>query len=471
MLTKINVKNIIIFVGISLIVVFFGLFIPIFIDLFSEKPALLFALPVVMIFFMLLIFARNFLFLAVLLCRSFLDPIFSLTKLGDKTTGMGLGGVVNILVIGLAVIAVQKQPFSVLKISAKVWGVFLAAMLMSIFTAPVMMGAIKLNLNIISYVAIFTLPFTLIKSREDFSYWMKVLLFSSLVPVLYGYFQIITHSGFKSLHTEEGFRIESTLIHPNIFAFYLVMMITLLYGFVGSSMVKLPNYIRRTLPLYVVAMLVLVVFTKTRSAWAACLMYFLLYGALYDRRLLILAMISPLFGLLMPEVRERLMDINNGGEYVQYGRLDSYTWRKVLWQHALEWMDPVRYLFGYGGNSFAYYSNLFGGSGLEAHSVFIQLLFETGIAGFTGFLWLIGICFYKIKSFFNVDKVTSFTVVLLLIEYTLFSYSDNMLDYLAYNWYFWFTIGAVFALGISEEKVKVSTSESSVRHKNIIFLR
>jgi hypothetical protein len=32
-----------------------------------------------------------------------------------------------------------------------------------------------------------------------------------------------------------------------------------------------------------------------------------------------------------------------------------------------------------------------------------------------------------------------------LIEYLFFAFSDNMLDYLAFNWYYWFFIGAACA--------------------------
>jgi len=36
-----------------------------------------------------------------------------------------------------------------------------------------------------------------------------------------------------------------------------------------------------------------------------------------------------------------------------------------------------------------------------------------------------------------------FISISLIFEYLMFSYSDNMMYYLNYNWYFWFFMGAV----------------------------
>ncbi len=474
MLFQINIKNIIISFIILLVVIFLGMFIPGFVDIFSEKKAVLFVFPIMIIFVMLLVFARDFLFLMVLLCRSFLDPVFELTKLGGRNSGFGLGGVVNILVIGLAVFAIQKKPYPALDITSKVWGGFLLVVLLSMFLAPSFVGAIKFNFNIFSYIAIFAFPFTLIKSREDFIYWIKIILLSSIVPVLFGYYELVRHSPGIHSNAIEGFRIESTFGHPNIFAFYLVFMATLIYGAINTKMINLTQKMRRFLMAYIVIMLILLVFTKTRSAWVGCFVYFMFYGLCYDRRLLFFVLIvAPCMSLFVPEIRDRLMDINIGGEYLQYGRLDSYTWRKQLWQHSIEWMQPSRYLLGYGGNSFRYYSGLFGGLGMDAHSVFIQLIFETGFIGLLAFSWALVMIAYRVIRNYVIDRIVRFTILQLLLQYVMFSYSDNMLDYLLYNWYLWFVIGAALSLGLVEQNAtRCTDSEVNIaRQKKVIFLR
>lgn len=37
----------------------------------------------------------------------------------------------------------------------------------------------------------------------------------------------------------------------------------------------------------------------------------------------------------------------------------------------------------------------------------------------------------------------------MLLEYLVVSYSDNMLDYLAFNWYFWFVMGTACAVAVA----------------------
>jgi len=41
---------------------------------------------------------------------------------------------------------------------------------------------------------------------------------------------------------------------------------------------------------------------------------------------------------------------------------------------------------------------------------------------------------------------------MLLCQYGLLAYSDNMLSYLAFNWYFWFVLGATYSIAYHDKK-------------------
>ncbi len=430
-----------------------GMVISVFTGLIGNHVGLLLALPGAVLMLLLFFFSRNFLFLLVILFRSMLDPVFDTTKFTVGGGGIGVGAVVNALVIAIALIAIFQQPFPALRYLRNTWGFFLAALLVAIFGAPVLGGALKINWDIFSYAAIFILPFFLVKSRADYGKWMRVVLWSALIPVLFAFFQLATGRGYPS-QTDEGFRIQSTFTHPNIFAFYLVLMVSLMFSVYKGKLVALSPLVRRFFPVFMLVLLVLLLFTKTRSAWAAGFAFFFFYALLLERRLLLPVILLPLLALAIPEIRDRITDLTTGNERILYEKLNSYAWRKLMWTSGLEWMESTRYLFGYGLGSFKYYSPIFfplaGQSDFGAHSVYVQLIFEAGAAGFMSFIWLMLSVIRRLRALFPVDRVTAVVMIMLIVEYAFFSYSDNVLDYLSFNWYFWFVVGAGCALAAVE---------------------
>ena len=47
----------------------------------------------------------------------------------------------------------------------------------------------------------------------------------------------------------------------------------------------------------------------------------------------------------------------------------------------------------------------------------------------------------------------------IVFEYLVMSYSDNMLSYLSFNWYFWFLMGTACAVATSAAKEKTAGHE------------
>ncbi|MHB1677799.1 MAG: O-antigen ligase family protein [Sulfuriferula sp.] len=440
-----------------------GIVVSIFTGLAGDHLGLLLALPGALLLLLLFLFSRNFLFLLVILFRSVLDPVFNTTKFPiGGGIGIGVGGVVNALVIGIALIAIFQQPFPALRELKNTWGFFLAAVVTAIFGSPVLGEAIKMNVNILSYAAIFILPFFLVKSREDYGKWIRVVLWSALIPVLYAFFELATGHGFSS-EGAEGFRIGSTFAHPNIFAFYLVLMISLAFSIYKGNLVVLSPRVRRLFPIFILVLLVLLLLTKTRSAWAACFAFFFFYALLQERRMLLPVLLLPLLALAVPEFRDRITALTTGNERILYEKLNSYAWRKVMWTSGLEWMEPAKYLLGYGLGSFKYYAPIFfpwrGETEFGAHSVYVQIIFEAGAAGFLSLIWLLVSVLRRLKALFAVDRATALMMVLLIMEYVFVSYSDNVLDYLSFNWYFWFVIGLACALAAIERAKKSSEGD------------
>jgi len=446
---KLFQPSIIVVIAAVFAAIFFGGGAVVFVENFGDKLSLLMALPAVMIIGLVFVFDRYLLFTLILLLRPALDPLLDKTKIG----GMGIGGILNALVIIIALLAIVQKDFQLRSILIKTWAPFLFILFVAVGYAPDFTHAVKSYLSLISNAAMFALALTLVKTRADYGHWMRIVLFSSLIPVLYGFVDYAT-GGLVSV--DAGKRVASTFSHPNILAFYLVLIITLSFYFIKSKVSYISPSVKRLLPLYIIMMIVLLLFTKTRSAWVACFVFFALYGLLYERKYLVLVIASPFVALLIPEMQDRIIDLTQGNEVVTYGTLNSYAWRKYIWESSLSWMQPSHYFFGYGLESFMHYSidffPLAGSTETGAHNVYVQLIFDTGVVGLLAFVWLYGSVAFYLAQFYKANKLMIFWTIMLLCQYGLLAYSDNMLSYLAFNWYFWFVLGATYSIGYHEKK-------------------
>jgi O-antigen ligase len=101
-----------------------------------------------------------------------------------------------------------------------------------------------------------------------------------------------------------------------------------------------------------------------------------------------------------------------------------------------------------GGSSFGMmdYFTMSGGNKMDAHSVYVQLFFETGVFGLAAYIWLHIKMASLLIPFYKKNKLMIFTMIMLLLEFAFEAYADNMLSYLSYIWYMWFVLGAVYAV-------------------------
>lgn len=381
--------------------------------------------------------------LAVLLVRSSCDPLFGLTQVAGG--GMGLGAAVNALVIVLALLFCLESPLLITS-AILPWTGFLMAGLASVISSPEpFMKAFRAFLVITSYAAVFALPFAVIRSREWALRCLTVVMCSSIIPIAYAFVELASGSAARA----DGIRVSSTFNHPNIFAFYLVGLLTLTLFLLRSSLVSLSPRIGRWLVLYLPIIVILLLLTGTRSAWICGAIILIVYASIVDKRYLLCLLLVP-FIIYLPNVAERLSDLQTGNLDYGYAQLNSYEWRKILWQSALDWLmeNPSEYLvLGYGLGSFEHYQPLFfpRGEGVGAHNALLQIFFEMGILGVLGFLWLFVSLFAKLRVGYSFDKAGAMIMMTLALAYLVASYSDNMLDYLVFQWYFWFIMGVVCA--------------------------
>jgi O-antigen ligase len=358
----------------------------------------------------------------------------------------GPGAALNLLVIALAALALFRRPQALLAPPVLAWAGVLLAALASLLHSPDPAAGVRLLLTLVTYGAVLALPFALIASISDAVDCLKAALASSVIPAAVAVLEVLSTPAI--LMGDD--RLESTFTHPNILAFYLVGVLTLILFLMASRMVEMSPRQTRWLMAYVGLLLVLLLATKTRSAWIAMVLILGGHALANDRRWLWSVFALPLV-LLVPGIGERVLDLGGGNTNDAFAQLNSYAWRQLLWSETYEWLrQNPSLLFGHGLDLYISYVPLFfsrgaNPEGVGAHNAALQIYFEMGLVGAAAFLVVFMTLFIQLARRVRVDFPGALLIALLCASHVLVANSDNMLDYLQFQWFFWFTVGTVIA--------------------------
>jgi putative inorganic carbon (hco3(-)) transporter len=261
-----------------------GAAIPAYSMAMGDSISRLMVLPVALALLFLLIFNRILLLTLILLFRASGDLVFETTRFAVGGYAIGVGGLVNACVCLIALLIVIQHKDRINWPGVKIWLPFLGVFLAGVLYSPVRGDAIRLALAISSYFAVFMAAYFYVRSVDDLGKCFRLVLWSSVIPVLYAFVDFAMNQGATGFY---GFRLKSTFTHPNIFAFYLSLVIALVLYAVKSERFQVSPTMRAALWGYMVVLVGLLLMTKTRSAWAACFGMFVLYALLFERRYLV----------------------------------------------------------------------------------------------------------------------------------------------------------------------------------------
>ncbi|QOZ66933.1 O-antigen ligase family protein [Bradyrhizobium arachidis] len=374
--------------------------------------------------------------------------LFGRTSGGDEG-GFSLGAIFNLAALLIATVALLYWSRSRSKLPILVWAPYLIIAAGSLTYTTEVGDSARLLMSTLTFPAIFLSAFILLRTIEDVANLLLCIIYSSIVPTVVAFYQIAT----GGLGGMTGDRLQSTFSHPNVFAFYVIAVICaiLYYNLVAHRHVT--AIWRAFLFSYIPVLLAFLLITQTRSAWLGMAAFIVIYAIGVDRKLLVALPCAPLV-LMLPVVSQRFEGIGAEPtitfEDVQSGYVvaNSYGWRQLLWGRALEDSADARVLgkgLGTLGKNALHFFPL-SEHATEAHSAYVQTIYELGILGLLAYLMLylgiIGAVFiYRRRAPRLAYIVIGFGVVNLLI-----SYSDNLPYYLSYNWYVWAIFGADFAL-------------------------
>jgi O-antigen ligase len=295
---------------------------------------------------------------------------------------------------------------------------------------------------VIKYISILLVYFIVLYfSSNDNSYdeiILKGIIFSSLIPLLFGLYQIVFRTGQKVntlVETQQGLnRAYGTFVHSNVFAFYLLIIIV-------AIVLYLLNYQKNKFMFFLLALAIIeLYFTYTRGAWLGFIIMVLLGILLSDMSLyyklfilLILSVLSiPIYGIA--SMRFTKLFSNKLEESSLATRL--YIWTEM---YKLFGQRPI---FGYGMNSFPKLSKdlLYllvareNPPEIQAHNDYLKLLIETGIFGLISYLALQISALVKLVR----SRRKNFIIVfILLFTFLGMSLGDNINDMTVCEWYLW----------------------------------
>jgi O-antigen ligase len=436
-----------------------------FLPILSKNLTFLMALPFAFLYFILMFVNVQATLVILLFSRVMLDSIFNLTKVDmGGQQNIGIGGILNLFVIIFSLYLLIRNRKSIKQaIPVNWWLVFLLVCGLAIFYTPLLIRdrAVRLLINLLSYAAVFVIPYCVISNIAQKKFYIKVLIFSSILPLIFAYFTLL-HGG-VTYGEDEGMRVQGSFTHPNILAFYLVLIITIVFYTLKNPQFNLSKGKKRLLLIYILIVSLLLILTKTRSAWIACWWLFFIYGLLKERKYLFFALLLPALALVTPIVSSRIKDALYTSHGVGKG-INSFAWRLELWQSSLPWIRD-KLITGHGLTSFEYFSPSFSPFRNEhnpAHNTYIEILFESGLFGLISYLLLyLSILRKFFSKMFDAANALSKTYAIIfayILTYLLVCSSDNLLYYLVFNWYFWFFIG------VAASSLKIENEENIGNH-------
>jgi len=380
------------------------------------------------------------------LARASLDLPLGSVAIGSSLTG---GALLNVAFLGLSGVLVVTRRGSLFPFL--VWLPFLTVAGLSVAWAPDKSSAIRLFVLLVTYAGFFAIPFLLNgNSRRNVSL-LKPIIYSSVVPACYAVAEYV-------LFPEADGRLKSTFGHPNIFAFYLTIIIGVIFFLMRSTVAQFTPLFKKIMFLYLGFLFGLVLLTQTRGAWIGIIIIIAAFALFVDRRFLFGIVLLPGV-LLVPGVADRLSDLNKGTTYSGEMRsaddtLNSYAWRQVMWEAAMRDSEDARILgkglASFGPNSVVFFplanqERNYTSKGVGAHSVFVQTLYETGVVGVACFAFMFLALIVRAWQFRYLDPPGAIVIISVVVAFAAANASDNVYDYGSAHQYFWGFMGVVFA--------------------------
>ncbi len=419
-------------------------------------------------------------------------------NLNSMELPLPLGGVrlspdiilVMLLIVGMLLrMLAKRRPFASLPISAP-YLVFLAVPLITLLWSPTLLESVRGLFRFVGYYALMWLIVDVIASKAQVRRMVWVLILSTLIPIVSGFYQAATGSG-QFIWAGAGFnRIYGFAGGPFTLAFYLVMVLPLILIFflaqresqqteqepqLGRSVASQPDQInasggegwrfnRLGLGLLLGLIVVALLLTFIRGAWIALvvslLMLGMLRGSLRFRQLVFT--IPAAVGVVLLTFTPAMERLQQAADPTS-----TFFGRIAVWRLAVDWLlaSPLNLLVGVGMKAFEYYYVLMAGPttaglywrresfliGNRPHNELLGFLLDVGVIGVIALLAVffilarLAVRIYR-RSQDHELRLVALAFLIGFIGLLVGALGDNVFSQPSVAAYFWIMAGLIMAI-------------------------
>lgn len=383
-----------------------------------------------------------------------------------------------IIALGLGFYYCKKYPKLTLRqspLSLPAAGFALAAFLSLVGSPHFLLGTAFYVFTVLQYVVLYYGILLFVRHSWERRLLFSTLLLSAFIVALYGLYQ---YAHMLTLHEAEWVdnsafpmlrrRMYSTLYNPNLLSAFLLIIMSA----AASMMICTRHRWHHVMYLAFFAILALcLVLTYSRGAWLSVCALVFFFGLFWDKRVWLLFLAGPLIlAFYHGGVADRLMSIFSHSEADT-----SVSMRMDMWEAAIAmFVDHPVLGIGWGAFKHVYpvYNELIQEAGIvifHAHNMYLNILAETGLAGFFFGLWFFfGNAWYAIGYLrshkeHTFDRSLAMSLAAAVLSLAISGMSDYDLFSTQISLTFWL-MSALFANMYGEECEK--NSKNSLRNNS-----
>lgn len=333
------------------------------------------------------------------------------------------------------------------------WSLVLLTAIPGFFVTVSPTETLREFVRVASIFLLYLAAFDLLATEAQIRTFVKTLALSVVIPGVVALVQFVLGKGLTVDNISS--RLYGTFGHPNVLAFYLVLVVTVLL----TTLPIFGQAWRRRALVGLVVLLGLLVGTYTRGAWIGMTIILVLFGLLLHRKLLLYAAGAGIFIVLAFPLVSKLtfavinVDLMNTSviQRITNANRDSGSldWRVELWRDMRRKVGEAPY-FGHGLGSFPILREQQinnPAEATEAHNDYLRLAVETGFIGLGAYLLLllslvITALARVFRSTAKIPRQVAIGFLGLVLAFVFMSYFDNLLQASAVMWAWWSTFAA-----------------------------
>jgi len=341
------------------------------------------------------------------------------------------------------------------------------------FTGGLIAIGLQETIRAMSFIVLYFVGWIYVTKQNKFFDLIRVLVYGSIIPLIVAYIEYFSGTG---LYTNPGFenRIAGTFGHPNVLAYYSVIILALIATVLinkDNNILKIERMIFRFIGIFYIIVLVV---TFTRGAWFGLILFIVLMSlAQYPIRTFKIGSIIMVSGIILvlsynflasPDILDlpalnKIPIINGVTGLFNADPSDSVIWRLNMWNDAYnKALESPIIGFGTGSSEtiIEQTRGTYRGS-VEVHNDYIKTFLEQGIIGLTIYVFLIlNILFNLYYRYMKSKNIYILTIAVLMTIIYIVSLWDNLLRGTVLMWVLFLLLGGVLHYSQIHHKPKQS---------------